>query len=41
LVVWRLWNQRTKPKAAAITANVNDPIRTKFARVSITNSDTD
>ncbi len=35
LVVWRLWNQSTKPNAAAITASVNDPIRTKFARVSI------
>ena len=28
LVVWRLWNQSTKPNAAAITASVNDPIRT-------------
>src|SRR6202034_2413723 len=35
LVVWRLWNHNTKPNAAAITASVNDPIRTKFARVSI------
>src|SRR5580692_11298303 len=36
LVVWRLWNQSTKPNAAATTARVNDPIKTKFARVSIT-----
>ena len=35
LVVWSVWNQSTKPNAAAITASVNDPIRTKFARVSI------
>src|SRR5438034_1949010 len=35
LVVWRDWNHSTKPNAAAITASVNDPIRTKFARVSI------
>ena len=28
LVVCRLWNQSTKPNAAAITASVNDPIRT-------------
>ena len=35
LVVCRDWNQRTKPNAPAITASVNDPIRTKFARVSI------
>src|ERR1700676_362848 len=35
LVVWSDWNQSTKPNAAAITASVNDPIRTKFARVSI------
>ena len=42
LVVWRLWNHSTKPNAAAITAKVKDPIRTKFARVSIqTNSGTD
>jgi hypothetical protein len=41
LVVWRLWNQSTKPNAAATTARVNDPIKTKFARVSITNSETD
>jgi hypothetical protein len=39
LVVWSDWNQSTKPNAAAITASVNDPIRTKFARVSMfTNS---
>ena len=35
LVVCSDWNQSTKPNAAAITASVNDPIRTKFARVSI------
>ena len=28
LVVCRLWNHSTKPKAAAITASVNEPIRT-------------
>src|ERR1700754_3567824 len=31
----RFWNQKTKPNAAATTANVNAPIRTKFAFVSI------
>src|SRR4030081_715775 len=35
LVVWRDENHSRKPKAASITASVNDPIRTKFARVSI------
>ncbi len=35
LVVWSDWNHSTKPNAKAITASVNDPIRTKFARVSI------
>src|ERR1700689_2093555 len=35
LVVGRLWNHSTKPKAAGITARGNAPIRTKFSRVSI------
>ncbi len=35
VVECRFWNHNTKPNAAAITASVKIPIRTKFARVSI------